>query len=76
MLERVTCRPQGNINRIKIVRAEPGVDLCGYIVLRGALYPSLVSIWSDKRIFMQHLQLLDTFDISHSSTIGQFIAML
>ncbi|KAM8708126.1 hypothetical protein ACLKA7_015144 [Drosophila subpalustris] len=48
-----------------------GVRLTGHAVIEGDAGPQLMTIWSDKRIFM-----LSLAERSHESSPGQFVSML
>lgn len=56
LLEKETLRINGDISIIKIQRLEQHATLMSYTVVDGNVFPHLISIWSDKRVFMQQLR--------------------
>lgn len=64
-------RSLSNYNKRTYVIKREAVRLSGHAVIEGDAGPQLMTIWSDKRIFM-----LSLTDRSHESAPGQFVSML
>ncbi|XP_055624508.1 nucleolar protein 11-like [Toxorhynchites rutilus septentrionalis] len=63
--------------KIKLERMQQNVQLVGQCIVEGSGYPSLITIWTDKRIFSQTL----TYEVDSSlelqpKTIGNYISIL
>ncbi|XP_031633016.1 uncharacterized protein LOC116346888 [Contarinia nasturtii] len=70
-LEKETLRVDGPINRLKLLRDEKNIRLCGFTVVDSSNCPNLVTIWSDRRIFMMALRP----NLSEEAP-GHFVSML
>ncbi|CAO1400122.1 unnamed protein product [Diamesa serratosioi] len=73
-LDNITLKPLYVEKSIKLERLKQNVNLLGFIVVEARkreLYPSILSIWSDKRIFIQTLNLDD-----NALTIGNLHSIL
>ena len=56
ILDKDTLKPTQNVWRMKVHRSEQGVSLVGCTVVDSTPNPSLLSIWSDSRIFTESLK--------------------
>ncbi|KXJ76374.1 hypothetical protein RP20_CCG009711 [Aedes albopictus] len=73
LLEKESLKPLKGFHKIKLQRIEQKVHLVGQSIVDGSAGPSLITIWSDKRIFSKPL----TFDDeAHHKSIGNFISIL
>ncbi|XP_058463229.1 nucleolar protein 11 [Malaya genurostris] len=77
LLNKENLKPVGDFQKIRLERREQNVQLVGQCIVDASGGPSLVTIWSDKRIFSQLLNLEDdqAADTQHKS-IGSFISIL
>lgn len=74
-LTKENLKPVNGFQKIKLVRVEKNVQLVGQCIVDGDGGPSLVTVWSDRRIFSEQLKCED--DSSEmSKSIGNFISIL
>ncbi|XP_058837032.1 nucleolar protein 11-like [Topomyia yanbarensis] len=76
-LNKENLKPVGEFRKIKLERRERNVQLVGQCIVDGSGGPSLITIWSDKRIFAQFLNLEEDYTAEpQSKSIGNFISIL
>ncbi|XP_055531143.1 nucleolar protein 11 [Wyeomyia smithii] len=75
-LTKENLKPAKGFRKIKLVRLEKNVQLVGQCIVDADGGPSLITIWSDRRIFSEALRLEDDFTDSQSQNIGNFISIL
>lgn len=80
LLAEESLRPERGFRKVKLERAEQKVHLVGQSVVEGGGSASLITIWSDKRIFTKALTFGDddTQDAEQQQhhSIGNFISIL